>query len=365
MKSKCVVLEAKEKISIKEVEIPKLTEGLLIKVYACGVCGTDPHVYAGRFKATQYPSVLGHELYGEIVEISENCDVKCVNGKFNVGDIVALVPGKSCGICPYCKELPNEEQICPHRMTYGLNVPMNSYPILGGGYSEYAIILNGFKVYKVNKKWDFGYATLLEPVAVTAKAVEKGLKNSEKTLNRSLNIIIQGAGTIGTFIAIQLKNMGYNPYILDIRENRIKSAKKIGIDNAIYIKDFNNVVEKIQKDNMGLGADLVYECAGTIEAFNQSQILVRRGGTIVEIGNFADTGETSISPSNICRGEYKYIGSVLATSKYYKSAEKILDYVKDYYNDIICPIFSIDEAQKAIDNVANKKLGLKTIIKCN
>ena len=364
MKSKCAVLKEKEKIEIQEIEVPELKEGILIKVHACGVCGTDPHVYAGRFKATQYPSVLGHELYGEIIAISDNCDVKCINGDMKVGDVVALVPGKSCGKCPYCKELPEEEQICPHRTTYGLNVPMSSYPILGGGYAEYVIILNGFKVYKVNKDWQYGYATLLEPVAVTAKAVEKGLKNAEKTLNRDLNIVILGAGTIGLFIALQLKKMGYNPYVVDIRENRVQNAKKMGLDRATLMSNVQETITKIQDENLGLGADLVYECAGTLEAFNQTKEFARRGGTIVELGNFADTGETNISPSVICRSEYKYVGSVLATAKYYKTAEEILDSVKDHYEDIITPIFSIDEAQTAIDNVANRKQGLKTIIKC-
>ena len=364
MNSKCVVLEEKKKIKIKEVEVPQLKEGMLIRVYACGVCGTDPHVYAGEFKATQYPSVLGHELYGEIVEISQNCDVECINGDISIGDIVALVPGKSCGVCPYCKELPEEEQICPHRTTYGLNVPMDKYPILGGGYSEYAIILNGFKVYKVNKDWKFGYGTLLEPVAVTTKAIEKGLKNAKKTLNRELNIVIQGAGTIGLFIAVQLKNMGYNPYIIDRRPNRVEIAKKIGISRAILMEKTEETIKNIQKECMGLGADLVYECAGTLESFNQSKEFVRRGGTIIEIGNFADTGETNISPSIICRSEHKYIGSVLATAKYYKLAEEVLDSVKEYYEDIICPIYNLEDAQKAIDNVANEKQGLKTIIKC-
>ena len=365
MKSKCAVLVDKEKIEIRDVEVPELKEGILIKVYACGVCGTDPHVYAGRFKATTYPSVLGHELYGKIIKISENSQVECINGKIKVGDIVALVPGKSCGECPYCKELPEEEQICPHRTTYGLNVPMDQYPVLGGGYSQYAIITNGFKVFKVKEDWKYGYGTLLEPVAVTTKAVEKGLKNSEKTLNRKLTIVIQGAGTIGLFIAIQLKQMGYNPFIIDIRENRVKTAKHIGIDNAILMKNFEETKQFIEDKNMNLGADLVFECAGTLEAFNQSQNLVRRGGTIIEMGNFADTGETNISPSVICRSEYKYIGTVLATAKYYKTAEKVLDSVKEFYDEIINPIYSIDEANDAINNVANIKNGLKTLISCN
>lgn len=365
MKSKCAVLTDKEKLEIKEVEIPEIKEGILIKVYACGVCGTDPHVYGGRFKATEYPSVLGHELYGEIVKITENSDVECINGDISVGDIVALIPGKSCGECPYCKELPEEEQICPHRTTYGLNIPMTQYPILGGGYSQYAIITNGFKVFKVNPEWKLGYGTLLEPVAVTTKAVEKGIKNSEKTLNRELTIVIQGAGTIGIFIAIQLKQMGYNPFIIDIKENRINTAKHIGIDNAILMKNFDETKQLIESKNMNLGADLVFECAGTLEAFNQSSKLARRGGTIVEMGNFADTGETLMSPSLICRSEYKYVGTVLATSKYYKTAEKVLDSVKEFYHEIINPIYSIDEANEAINNVANLKKGLKSIILCN
>ena len=178
MKSKCAVLEDVNKIVLREVEVPLLAEGMLIKVYACGVCGTDPHVVKGEFKATKFPSVLGHELYGEIVEISDNCQVECINGDYSVGDIVALVPGISCGKCIYCKELPEDEQICPHRTTYGLNLPMSDFPVLGGGYTQYSIIKNGFKVYKVNKTWEFGYGVLLEPVAVTVKAVERGDRKS-------------------------------------------------------------------------------------------------------------------------------------------------------------------------------------------
>ena len=257
MVSKCAVLEAKDKIAIKSVEVPELMEGILVKVYACGVCGTDPHVVSGRFKATKYPSILGHEFYGEIIKIANDCDVECINGKLEIGDIIALVPGKSCGECIYCKELPEEEQICPHRETYGLNVPMDSYPIMGGGYSQYAIIKNGFKVYKVNESWNFGYATLLEPAAVAVKAVEKGIKNSEKTKERELKIAIQGVGTIGLLIANQLRRLGYNPIIFDIRENRIKTANDMKFDRTILLSDIDMQIDNFVKENDELGAEIL------------------------------------------------------------------------------------------------------------
>ena len=367
MKSKCAVLEGINKIVVKEVEVPKLTEGLLIKVYACGVCGTDPHIIKGEFKATQFPSVLGHELYGEIVEISNNCDVECINGDYAVGDIVALVPGVSCGECVYCKELPDDEQICPHRTTYGLNLPMSQFPVLGGGYTEYSVIKNGFKVYKVDKSWEFGYGVLLEPVAVTVKAVEKGLALARKTKNRDLSVCVQGCGTIGLFVAITLKKQGIEPIIIDVKENRIATAKKLGFKNAHLINNDNYVseVKEILGEYKDLGFDAVFECAGSLESFGQAKEIVRRGGVIIEMGNFANSGDTNINPSEICRFEHVIAGTVLATAKYYTEAEKILDEVKEYYSDIICPMFEIEQVEQAIKNVEVDKLGLKSIIVCN
>lgn len=358
MNSKFVSLNGPKDLEIKEREVPKLEQGFLLRNIACGVCGTDIHVVNGKFN-TNFPIIPGHEFYGEVVEIHNKKYIKGVNGKVKVGDYVTLVPGLQCNKCEYCNELPKQDELCLHRQTYGLTFNTEKYPYLGGGYSEYVLVNDGFLPYKVNKNWPLGYAVLLEPLCVGNYAVERMLKIAEKTKNRKLKVAIVGFGTIGCMVALSLRNKNIDATIIDIKDGRRETAVKLGYTNVFDALD-KRILE--QKDLNNLPFDVVFECAGTQESFMQCFSYVRKGGVIVEMGHFVNIGNVELSPQIICKNEVTIIGSVLSPARKYKEAEKILNKNLKYASLLANPLYKLQNVDKALDNLVNIKNGIKTTL---
>lgn len=368
MISKAVFLEKQNTLNIQEVELPKLSEGLLLEVCAAGVCGTDPHILNGS-RATDLPIVLGHEFYGKVIDISPNCKVKSTKGVIEKNQLITIVPGKVCGNCFYCVNYPDDEHLCIERKVYGVNLSSNKFPIVTGGFSQYVMILNGYHAHPVPKDWHWGLGVLLEPFSVGIRAAYKAieyLKNQSQNHRGNLKAVIQGMGTIGTSILLTLRNFDYiDIYVIEPLEHRQNLALKYGA-KAVFKPDVNNnFIDEIKIKTSSLGFDMVFEAAGTIEAVNQSFSLVRRGGCIIEVGNFADVGSITIPPSNICRNDIAFIGSVLGPPELYEHAEAIINKIKFDFSDFLGPIYSIDEISAAINNVSTTKNGLKTLIATN
>lgn len=356
MKSKYICLKNPRELELLEQEVPELKQGFLLKNIACGVCGTDIHVINGKFN-TNYPIIPGHEFYGEVIKIKDKKKIKAINGTVKVGDYITLVPGLQCKKCAYCEELPNEDELCAKRQTYGLTFNTNSYPHLGGGYSEYVLVNDGFLPYKVNKNWPCGYAVLLEPLCVGNYAVERMLKVATKTKNRKLKVAIVGFGTIGCMVAMSLRNKKIEATIIDIKAGRRETAKKMGFKRVYNAKD-SEILN--QEDLKSLPYDVVFECGGTQDSFLDCFQYVRKGGVIVEMGHFVNIGEVSISPQVICKNEITIIGSVLSPARKYKEAEKILNKNIQYANLLINPVLELKDIDVALKNLTEIKDGIKT-----
>lgn len=358
IKSKFISLNKPGELELKEKDVPVLKNGFLLKNIACGVCGTDMHVVNGKFN-TNYPIIPGHEFYGEIVDIKDKKYIKAVNGRAKIGDYITLVPGLQCNDCIYCKELPEQDELCAHRQTYGLTFNTEKYPFLGGGYSEYVVVNDGFVPYIVNKNWPLGYGVLLEPLCVANYAVERMLKIAQKTKNRKLRVAIVGFGTIGCMVALSLRDKNIDATIIEIKENRQEIAGKLNFKN-IYSNDANKILS--QEDLNGLPFDVVFECAGTQESFMECFSYVRKGGVIVEMGHFVNIGNVELSPQIICKNEVTIIGSVLSPQRKYKESEKILNKNLQYAELLVSPKFTLNEVNEALDNLINKKDGIKTTL---
>lgn len=368
MLSKAVFLERQNSLNVQEVELPKLSEGLLLEVCAAGVCGTDPHILNGS-RATDLPIVLGHEFYGKVIDISSNCKIRSTKGVIEKNQLITIVPGKVCGNCFYCLNYPDDEHLCISRQVYGVNLSSNNFPTITGGFSQYVIILNGYHVHPVPKDWHWGLGVLLEPFSVGIRAAYKAIdyfKNNSQNHSGNLKAVIQGMGTIGTSILLTLRCFdNIDVYVVEPLEHRRNLALKYGAKAAFEPDDKNDFIERIKAKTSRLGFDMVFEAAGTIEAVNQSFHLVRRGGCIIEVGNFADVGSITIPPSAICRNDIAIIGSVLGPPHLYEHAEAIINKIKFDFNDFLGPIYSIEEIEEAIANVSKIKKGLKTLVATN
>ncbi|MFN3699473.1 MAG: alcohol dehydrogenase catalytic domain-containing protein, partial [Dictyoglomus sp.] len=134
MKSKAAVLEEFGKpLVIKHLEIPKLlSKGILVKMVASGICGSDLHMIDGKDPRVPLPIILGHEGVGEVIEI--NGEKKDLNGEvINKGDLIIWNRGIVCGECYFCK-VAKTPYLCNNRKIYGINRSCAEYPYLLGSY---------------------------------------------------------------------------------------------------------------------------------------------------------------------------------------------------------------------------------------
>lgn len=290
---KAVVLSAVNKLAIAEVEKPK--PGLkecLVKVLACGICGTDRHIYHGEYPSTK-PVILGHEFGGVIEEVGSD-------SKFKVGQIVSVDPNIVCGGCADCKA--GRTAFCPDLTALGVNI--------NGGLAEYVLTPDS-QIYPVRNDLNPLHLAFIEPLACSIRGVDlANLKGGEK-------IAILGGGVIGLLVVQLAKLAGASEIVLITRQKfRRDVAFKIGATRVI---DPNSEDVYTSVKNM----DVTFECAGAIETFKQSQNMTRRGGSVIVLGLTASDAKLEVNPFNIVVNELRIQGSFLNPLTQGRAAELV------------------------------------------
>lgn len=279
---KAVVLNEFMDLSVMEIPTPAAGEDeVVIQVLACGICGTDRHIFKGEYPSAK-PVVLGHEFGGRITEIG-----KGVN-EFKVGDLVSIDPNIVCGKCEDC--LAKRTAFCPKLTALGVNI--------NGGLAEYALVPKT-QAYKVREDLNPNYLAFIEPLACTIRGFDlAGLKGGEK-------VAVLGGGVIG-LLAVQLAKLaGAKDIVLITRQAaRREIALQIGATRAID-PNLHEVAQVLS------GMDVSFECAGSTITFKQAQQITRRGGSIIVLGLTAAGVEVSMSPFDLVVNEHRIQGSFL------------------------------------------------------
>ncbi len=255
------------KIGIRELEKPTIKSPgeVLIKIKACGVCGTDIHIWKDKFRYWP-PVVLGHEFSGEIIEIGE-----CVPNLF-VGDRVTAEPkNKACGYCESCRD--GKIQLCTERRAPGWGVH--------GGFTDY-IVMPFELVHKLPDNLSYEIAALAEPMAIVVHEVTERAK-----VECSDFVVVCGAGPIGILAGFVAKECGASKVALiglnSAKAVRFDVAKKLGIDYVINAQE-EDPIECINKLTNGRGADLVIEASGAPASILNTANYIRIGGRICAVG---------------------------------------------------------------------------------
>jgi L-iditol 2-dehydrogenase len=332
---KRVKLIAPKRFIIEEVDIPKpaLNE-VLIKVKACGICGTDLHAYYGEHPFISYPIVPGHEFSGIIEKTDEH---------------VVVEPLLTCGKCYNCKI--GRYNICNDLKVIGCQTD--------GAFAQYITVpIN--KVFSIPKDMSFEEATFVEPIAVGIHAIKKaGDIKGER-------IVIMGAGPIGLIILQLSKIFGVKEVIItDILNSRLKLAKELGANYAINIKE-ENLIEWVYNTFGRDGIDKVFECVGGDQSItiNQAINLTRKGTRIILIGVFKRSLPVEIKL--IQDRELEIVGSLVYTSIDFSEAINLLYTKKINVNKLISkllPLERVEEAMKML--VEEKERYIKIILKPN
>ncbi len=243
-----------------EVPMPRPGAGqLLVRVAACGVCGSDLHLYLWELGAdrmvTRLPFVFGHEPAGEVVEVGAGVTA------FKPGDRVALDPFGHCGQCGPCRA--GRFHLCTHPTT------------LSGAFAEFTVAPVG-NAHLVPPSMDLETAALLEPFGTGLHAVE------QSSLKVGDSAVIEGPGPIGLSIALAARALGASSIVmtgLAIDTERLALARKLGFKTVCASDEgWTSQVRALLPSD---GADVVFDACGELDSPRE---LLRRGGEVVEVG---------------------------------------------------------------------------------
>lgn len=279
---KAAIFYKKHDIKVEETEkrSPNPNE-VVIKVEACGVCGTDLHIYAGAEGAakTTPPTILGHEFSGTVYEVGSQ--VKALK----VGDRVCVDPNDMCGECYYCKL--GQAHFCENMIGIGTTV--------NGGFAEFCTVKEK-QVYKLPDGLSFEEGAMAEPVACCIH----GMDLTNVTTGQTVMII--GGGTIGLIMLQLAKISGASTLILvEPVEAKRKLGIKLGAD--ISIDPMNNNIEEVLNSLSIKAVDSVIECVGLKSTMLDTIKYVGKAGTAMMFGLTDPDCEIPVKPFDVFKKE--------------------------------------------------------------
>lgn len=317
MQVHAAVMPEPGQIEIREFDKPTpADDALLLQVDQVGICGSDKHMYLGHTNLN-FPVIPGHEVVGTVAELGKNANqmMNVMGGPIKVGDPVTVVPGsKNCAKCYYCLRFPHRPTLCTSRTIYGFS-NCETPPYLTGEFSEYTYIHGNSWVFKVSEGVPKELRVLTEPVAVATRAVERahapGVPQVGAGYGIGNSVVVLGCGPIGLLVIAVLRSTGAGTIIAtDIVDSRLDMAKHMGADVAINVGETSpeGRLEQVQDLTSGAGADIAIECAGIPGVFAEAIDLVRRGGKVIEVGHYTDSGSVNVRPHQICNKDLDICG---------------------------------------------------------
>lgn len=280
---KAAVFYKKEDLRIEDIPMPKVKneDDVVIKVRACGICGTDMHIFDGDEGAAPTPAgtVLGHEFAGEVVEVG--AAVKAVK----VGDRVCVDPNWLCNTCDFCRE--GIGHFCENMKGIGTTI--------NGGFAEYCVVPQS-QVYAFDESISFAQAAMTEPVACCLHGIDMC------DIIPGATVAVIGGGMIGLLMMQLAKLKGAAKLILiePIAAKR-EIAKTLGAD--ITIDPITEDVSTVLQENGITRISTVIECVGKTATMKQAVAIAGKKSTVMLFGLTRPGDEMEIKPFELFKKE--------------------------------------------------------------
>lgn len=279
---KSAVFYGKEDLKVEDRKIPEIKDDeVLIRVHACGICGTDAHIFCGDEGAAPTPAntVLGHEFAGEAVEVGSTVkDIK-------VGDKVCVDPNKLCGTCEFCRK--GIGHFCTDMIGIGTTVD--------GGFSEYCAA-PASQVYKVSDSLSYEAAAMTEPVSCCLHGIELcNIKCGD-------TVAVIGCGMIG-LLMLQLARLSGAGTLIAVEPVAQKREQALSLGVDIAVDPLKEDVSALLHNN-GIGqVDVVIECVGKPATIEQAIELAGKYSTVMMFGLTEPNAQISVKPFEIFKKE--------------------------------------------------------------
>jgi L-iditol 2-dehydrogenase len=280
--------------------VPDVDE-ILVRVAACGICGSDVHGFDGTSGRRIPPIVMGHEAAGVVAAAGPGVS------KFKPGDRVTFDSTVYCGQCEFC--LKGEINLCNNRQVIG--VSCGDYR-RAGAFAEYVVVPQRI-AYHLPEALAFQEAAMLEAVSVALHGVRVSEMKGGET------VLVIGAGMIGLLTLQAAKAAGASRVLVaDIDQSRLKTAKGVGADETLLLSG-SELTREVLRRTGGRGVDLVLEAVGREETIAASIASVRKGGTVTLIGNISP--EVKIPLQVVVSRQIRLQGSCASCGEYPQAME--------------------------------------------
>ncbi|MGY6656190.1 zinc-dependent alcohol dehydrogenase family protein [Amycolatopsis sp. TRM77291] len=291
---RAAIVDKPGEIRVGEVPDPKPGDRqVVVKVGACGICGTDLHIADGHFPPTPYPIVPGHEFAGEIVELGAD-----VPGGWKIGDRVAVDPSLFCGYCKPCRS--GRGNLCENWNATGDTV--------NGAFAEYVAVPSA-NCYRMPDTMTWEQGALVEPVSCAVHGVRRiGVEAGERFL-------VVGAGTMGLIMQQLLQRAGALVTVVDRNTSRLGRAMDLGAAAvAGDVKDLDD--EKF---------DAAADCTGAAPAIEAAFDSLQRGGRLLVFGVAPAEARVALSPFRIYNDEITVVGSMAVMNSFGAALDLVAD----------------------------------------
>lgn len=331
---KSAVFYGKHDLRVEEHEMPKVgPKDVLIQVKACGVCGTDVHIYEGDKGAAEVtpPTILGHEFSGVIAEVGSEVT------NYKAGDRVCIDPNCYCGACEPCRN--GVVHYCEHMIGYDTTV--------NGGFAEYCAV-NERQVYKLGDNTSFEQGAMTEPVACCLH----GMDMCE--IRPGHQVVVIGGGMIG-LLMLQLSRLAgaAKVALLEPVESKREVGKKLGADICID-PIHENVKARLKEEGM-TWVNTVIECVGRPSTIEQAIDIAGNKAVVMMFGLTKPDETISVKPFEIFRKELVLKASYI--NPY--TQKRALDLIDSGRLDVSSMVYEVAALDELADILSNPELRAK------
>jgi L-iditol 2-dehydrogenase len=331
------VYRGKGQVRVEEVPVPEVAEGeVLIKVAACGICGTDiKKIFHAYVKP---PQILGHEVAGTVVATGHGVT------KWKLGDRVMSFHHVPCGKCFYCERRLFSQ--CQQYKSTGLT---GGFTPNGGGFGEYVkampwVAERGIVVLPDNVSFEEG--TFIEPINTIVKAVQKA------RVAPGENVLVLGCGPIGLQLLMVAKRQGATMYTSDPMEVRRAKSLTLGAQESFDVNTDGKLVAEIKARTDGRGADAVLVAVAHPAVVKDALAAARPGGRVLLFAANDPVTTIEFPAAEVGIDEKEILGSYSAAADIQDSAAELILRKQLPVMDIVTHRFPLGRIQEGLELAA-------------
>lgn len=332
---------SKNTLEVMETEKPRAASptDVVVRVMACGICGTDLKMLAGEYEGTEPPVILGHEFSGEVAEVGSG-----VTG-LHPGDRVVVDPNLTCGVCFYCRN--SQENLCVKMSTTGMN--------RNGGMAEYCLV-DARTAYKIPQSMEFETAAFAEPLACVLNGVNRARVVPGETVG------IVGMGPIGMMFSRVIQRAGAARVVgFETNPDRAEKARRLGVSTVLDPSTGEAWKSQVRALTEGRGLDAVIDTAAVPQATRTALESVRRGGRVVIFGIPPHGATVEIETELLVKSELELSGSFIDRYTFPRAIELLASGSVEV-GSLLTHVFPLSRANEAFEVVRSGK-GIKVQVR--